>query len=247
MNIEQEAILETVGEGVSMVELPSCYWREAGQLLGRSLAGLDFTKEHAIVLGLARGGVPVAAGVAEELRLPLDTLVVRKLGVPGSPELAMGAAAGGKVQVLDHELIEALAIPANAVSAAAAKAVEEGLWREHYYRAEGCRAVDLHDRTVILVDDGLATGFSMLAAAHHVNGFGAKKAIVAVPVGTEEACSRLKKVTHACICLATPAQFHSVSQWYLDFSQVEDEDVQRILEQHRRRFRPGAEIFSHTN
>jgi len=219
-----------------VIKLPFADRKEAGQLLGRYMADLDF-KDNVIVLGLARGGVPVAAEVAEELHVPLDVVVVRKLGVPGNRELAMGAVAGGRIQVLDEQLIEELGISSNEVSAIGAKAMEEAVWREHYYRAER-PGPELHDWTVILVDDGLATGSSMLAAVHYVNSFRPKKVIAAAPVGTEEAASRLRIFTDACFCLVTPAEFRAVGQWYKDFGQVSDEEVRHIVEQHYRRTGP---------
>jgi putative phosphoribosyl transferase len=218
-----------------MIELPFRNRRDAGQQLGGHLAELHFDLgKKAIVLGLARGGVSVAAEVAALLHLPLDVVVVRKLGFPGQKELAMGAVAGGRIQVLDNGLIEEHRIQSREVEKIAAKAMEEASWREHDYRAERATP-DLHDSTVILVDDGLATGSSMLAAAHYVNSFKPKKVIAAAPVGTEEACSRLKKLSDHCVCLATPKGFHAVGQCYLDFTQVTDDEVRQILEQNDRR------------
>jgi len=218
-----------------MVELPFRDRRDAGQQLGGYLAQLHFDfRKKAIVLGLARGGVSVAAEVAALLHLPLDVLVVRKLGFPGQKELAMGAVAGGRMQVLDNELIEEHRIQSREVEKIAAKAIEEASWRERYYRAERA-APDLHDSTVILVDDGLATGSSMLAAVHHVNSFKPARVIAAAPVGTEEACLRLKNFTDACVCLATPQGFHAVGPCYLDFTQVTDDEVRHILEQNGQR------------
>jgi predicted phosphoribosyltransferase len=214
-----------------MVQLPFRDRRDAGQQLGDSLAQLDFDfKEKTIILGLARGGVAVGAEVAALLHLPLDVVVVRKLGFPGQKELAIGAAAGGQIRVLNKELIEEYGIHSREVETIAGKAIEEASWRELYYRAERA-APDLHDWAVILVDDGLATGSSMLAAVRYVNSFQPKKVIAAAPVGTKEACSRLKNFTDACVCLATPKGFHAVGQCYLDFTQVTDEEVRQILEQ----------------
>ena len=146
----------------------------------------------------------------------------------------MGAVAGGCIQVLANELIEEHQVQSREVEKIAAKAIEEASWRESFYRAERA-APDLHDSTVILVDDGLATGSSMLAAAHYVNSFKPEKVIAAAPVGTEEACSRLKNFTDACVCLATPRGFHAVGQCYQDFTQVTDDEVRRILEQNDQR------------
>jgi putative phosphoribosyl transferase len=221
-----------------VIKLPFADRREAGQILGRRLAEFDLDfKENAIVLGLARGGVSVAAQVAKELRLPLEVVVVRKLGVPGNKELAMGAAAGGRIQVLNKQLIAELKIALTDVEVIATKAMEEADWREQYYRSER-PAVKLHNSTVILVDDGLATGSSMLAAVQHVDSFGPKKVVAAAPVGTQEARSRVRRFTDACVCLATPDEFRAVGRWYVDFGQVSDEEVRRILEDHYRSFGP---------
>ena len=221
-----------------MINLPFADRPQAGHLLGRHLACLNLgLAENAIVLGLARGGVPVAAEVADELHLPLDVVVVRKLGVPHNSEFAMGAVAGGRVQVLDEELIAQLAIPAAGVEQITARAVEEAILRERYYRTE-CSAPDLHGWTVVLVDDGLATGSSMLAAVRYVNSFRPTKVIAVAPVGTEEACSRLKTLTDDCICLAIPDEFRAVGQWYRNFTQVSDDDVRQVLQQHLQRFSP---------
>lgn len=220
------------------MKLPFADRRAAGRDLGQYLKELDFhLNENAIVLGLARGGVMVAAAVAEELRLPLDVVVVRKLGVPTNQELAMGAVAGGRIQVLDEELIAELRVGSEEVERIAAKAMEEAIWREHYYRGERGNP-ELNNCTVILVDDGLATGSSMLAAVHYVNSFRPRKIIAAAPVGTVEACERLKIFTDACFCLATPDEFKAVGRWYVDFDQVSDEAVRQILDQHYRRFGP---------
>lgn len=221
-----------------MIKLPFADRRQAGRLLGCHLADFDLaSRENTIVLGLARGGVAVAAEVAEELGLPLDVVVVRKLGVPRNPELAMGAVAGGRIQVLDEDLIAELQIPSSEVEQIAAKAMEEAMWREHYYRAER-NPPDLHNCIVILVDDGLATGSSMLAAVHYVNSFRPTKVIAAAPVGTDEACSRLKIFTDNSFCLAMPEDFRAVGQWYDDFGQVSDEEVRQILDRHYHRFGP---------
>jgi predicted phosphoribosyltransferase len=221
-----------------MRELPFRDRRQAGQELGSSLAQLDFDlKENSIVLGLARGGVPVAAEVAAALRLPLDVMVVRKLGFPGYNELAIGAVAGGRIRVLDEELIEKHKIAASEVEKIAGAAITEATWRESYYRGDRL-AHALQNWTVILVDDGLATGSSMLAAVHYVNSFGPKKMIAAAPVGTQEACSRLKTVAGACFCLFTPDGFQAVSEWYLNFTQVTDEEVRAILDAQYRQALP---------
>lgn len=224
-----------------MRELPFRDRQQAGQLLGSYLARFDLPFEgNAIVLGLARGGVPVASEVAAELRLPLDVMVVRKLGFPGYNELAIGAVAGGRIRVLDEELIEKHQIASSEVEGIAAVAIAEATWRESYYRGDQ-PAHALQNWTVILIDDGLAAGSSMLAAAHYVNSFGPKKVVAAAPVGTREACSRLKTVVGDCFCLLTPAGFQAVSEWYLNFTQVTDKEVRAILDAQYRRAAPFVE------
>jgi predicted phosphoribosyltransferase len=223
-----------------MRELPFRDRRDAGQKLGLYLAEFDLeSKENAIVLGLARGGVPVAAEVAAQLKLPLDAVVVRKIGFPGHDELAIGAVAGGHIQTLDEELIEKHKIAFSEVEKIAAEAIEEATRREHYYRAERA-AAELHNWTVILVDDGLATGSSMLAAVRYVNSFQPRKTIAAAPVGTADACSRLKMFTDGCFCLSTPEGFQAVSEWYRNFTQVTDEEVREILDGQYRRIATPA-------
>jgi predicted phosphoribosyltransferase len=216
-----------------MTQLPFNDRRQAGQSLGNYLASVPSgLGENSIVLGLARGGVPVAAEVAQKLQLPLDVLVVRKLGVPGHEELAMGAVAGGRVQVLDRTLITDLAISANEVEKTAANAIEEARRQEAYYRSDH-EAPNLRRQTVILVDDGLATGSSMLAAVHYVNSFQPTRVIAAAPVGTGEAVSRLRRFADDCFCLTVPDEFGAVGRWYRNFDQVSDEEVRNLLEHHR--------------
>ena len=222
-----------------MIELPFRDRCDAGQQLGSYLAQHHFDLgKKAIVLGLARGGVSVAAEVAALLHLPLDVVVVRRLGFPGQKELAMGAVAGGRIQVLDNGLIEEHQIQSREVAEDCRQSDERVNWREHDYRAERATP-DLHDSTVILVDDGLATGFSMLAAVHYVNSFKPKKVIAAVRVGTDELLTSVKLSDH-CVCLATPKGFHAVGQCYLEFTQVTDDEVRQILEEERSAQRAGA-------
>jgi predicted phosphoribosyltransferase len=169
----------------------------------------------------------VGAEVAETLKAPLDVIVVRKLGVPWQPELAMGAIAGG-TPVLDHALIRELQISAEEVEAVVARETREMERRERLYRG-GRPAPALRDRTVVLVDDGLATGSTMVAAVRHVRGLHAHRLIVAVPVASSEACVRLSAEADECICLAAPEPFCAVGEWYADFRQVSDIEVQQIL------------------
>lgn len=195
-------------------------------MLGAELARRNLTG-NTVVLALPRGGVPVGAEVAETLKAPLDVIVVRKLGVPWQPELAMGAIAGG-TPVLDHALIRELQISAEEVEAVVARETREMERRERLYRG-GRPAPALRDRTVVLVDDGLATGSTMVAAVRHVRGLHAHRLIVAVPVASSEACVRLSAEADECICLAAPEPFCAVGEWYADFRQVSDIEVQQIL------------------
>ncbi len=218
-----------------MIQLPFKDRDEAGRLLGAKLATCQFP-ENTIVLGLARGGVGVGFPVAAQLGVPLDIVVVRKVGVPDQPELAMGAIAGGEVQTLDQQLIRYLEVSPAEVQVVIASEKAEAARRERLYR-QGRPAPELQGRTVILVDDGLATGSSMLAAVRYVKSLQPASVVVAVPVGSSQACQQLIKEADDCVCLATPEPFHGVGVWYMDFRQTTDRDVERLLEQSRGRMR----------
>lgn len=212
------------------VELPFRNRLEAGRILGAEVV-LRNLREPRIVLGLTRGGVPVAKGVAEALGAPLDVIVVRKLGVPWQPELAMGAIAGG-VRTLDEHLIQEIGVSETELEKIADREGAEAARRETLFR-HGLRAPDIEGRTVILVDDGLATGSSMLAAIRCVENARPAHVVVAVPVASVQACRRLSGLVSACVCLRTPEPFYAVGAWYDDFAQVSDADVQRLLEESR--------------
>jgi predicted phosphoribosyltransferase len=214
-----------------MTQLPFSDRIEAGRLLGAELARRELPP-NVVVLALPRGGVPVGWEVAKALHAPLDVVVVRKVGVPWQPELAMGAIAGGAIKVLNEELIAHLRVPRQEVNFAVAKQRAEVERREKLYRSDR-PALDLHGRVVLLVDDGLATGSTMLVAARYVRAFKPAKMIIAVPVGSSEACERLKKEADDFLCLATPALFGAVGQWFEDFRQVSDAEVQRLLDESR--------------
>jgi len=209
-----------------MVRLPFQDRAEAGRLLGVELASRKLATDT-IVLALPRGGLPVGAEVAEALKAPLDVVVVRKVGVPWQPELAMGAIAGD-TRVLDNRLIRDLGISIGEVNAVIARESEEMRRREELYRS-GLPAPDLRGRTVVLVDDGLATGSTMVAAARHVRSLQPQRLIIAVPVASAQACGRLRREADECICLAMPEPFFAVGEWYIDFGQVTDFEVQEIL------------------
>jgi predicted phosphoribosyltransferase len=201
--------------------------QDAGRQLGRELsrlAGLD----DVIVLGLPRGGVPVAAEVAEALRAPLDVFVVRKLGVPGQEELAMGALATGGVRVLNTEVVTALGIELSTIDAVAQREQEELERREHLYRGNR-PPLALEGKTVILIDDGLATGSTMRAAAAALRQQKPAKIIVAVPVAAKATCRQLAGEVDQIVCLQTPDAFYAVGQWYANFGQTSDEEVRDLL------------------
>jgi len=217
------------------VHLPFRDRLEAGRLLGAEVAEHNLP-EPRIVLGLTRGGVPVARGVAAALGAPLDVVVVRKLGVPWQPELAMGAIAGG-VRTLDEHMIQQIGVAETELEAIVDRETAEAERREKLFR-QGRPAPDLEGHTVILVDDGLATGSSMLAAIRYVDNTRPARVVIAVPVGSVQACRHLKGIAADCICLAMPEPFYAVGAWYDDFAQVSDADVQRFLEESRRRAYP---------
>jgi len=202
---------------------------EAGRLLAEKLvqyAGCD----DVIVLGLPRGGVPVAYEVAKRLGAPLDVFIVRKLGVPGFEELAAGAIASGGVRVFNDDVMRAIPHADETIEAVTARETAELERREHEYR-DGRPAPELRDRVVILIDDGLATGATMRAAVKALRQSGATKIVVAVPVGPPETCREIEEEADETICLSTPDFFQAVGQYYEDFSQTSDDDVRELLNQ----------------
>lgn len=210
-----------------MLELPFRDRAEAGRLLGGELAGRNLPKDS-IVLALPRGGVPVAFEVSRALGVPLDVMVVRKLGVPWQPELAMGAIASGGVRILDQELIRQEGISQEQVEAIAAREEQEAKRREQLYR-ESRPALELRNRTVILVDDGLATGSTMLAAVKCVKSLQPSAVIIAVPVASHHAYAHLRRAVAECVSLALPEPFGAVGEWYRDFRQTSDAEVRELL------------------
>ena len=203
--------------------------REAGRELGRLLTRAVKPGE-AIVLALPRGGVPVAYEIARALDIPLDVFLVRKLGTPGHPELAMGAIASGGIRVLNDEVVQALNIPQQQIDAVAAQEQRELERRDAAYR-QGRSLPELTNRSVILVDDGLATGSTMKAAVQAVKQQQPKRIIVAVPVGALETCRMLGDMADEVICARTPQPFSAVGQWYRDFTQTSDDEVMSLLEE----------------
>jgi predicted phosphoribosyltransferase len=181
-----------------------------------------------IVLGLPRGGVPVAAEVADALGAPLDVLVVRKLGVPGHVELAFGAIASGGARVINPDVLAVAALSDAAVAAVIAAETRELTRREQRYRG-ACPPLPLRGRTAVVVDDGLATGATMRAAVRALRELGAARVIAAAPVGSEEACALLARDADVVVCPTVPRRFHAVGAWYADFAPVSDEAVAALL------------------
>jgi len=201
--------------------------RHAGRVLAQVLAGYA-NRSDVFVLALPRGGVPVAYEVADVLHAPLDVLVVRKLGVPGHEEYAMGALASGGVRVLNDEVVQRLGISDAAVDAVTRHEQRELERRERLYRG-GRPLPDMRGRTVILVDDGLATGSTMLAAVRALRAQQPARIVVAVPTAAAETCVQLRSEADEVVCATTPEPFGAVGMWYDDFSQTSDEEVRELL------------------
>jgi predicted phosphoribosyltransferase len=203
--------------------------RDAGRRLVRKLE--EYTHDpDALVLALPRGGVPVAYEVAHALHAPLDLFLVRKLGVPGQEELAMGAIATGGVRVLNEDVVRVLDIPDELIDAVAQKEERELRRRERAYRGDR-QPPRVRGRTVILVDDGLATGSTMRAAVAALRQQHPARLVVAVPVAAAATCAELKAEVDDVVCAVTPEPFHAVGMWYRDFSQTTDEEVHELLTQ----------------
>ena len=200
----------------------------AGQRLAKDLKQYA-NRPDVIVLALPRGGVPVAYHVARELNAPLDVWLVRKLGVPGREELAMGAIASGGTRILNEEVVKMLSLPEEDINRVAAKEQRELERREKAYRGDR-PPQELSDRTVILVDDGLATGASMHAAAVALRQHNPKQIIAAVPVSAPETCNELQVEVDEIICSETPKPFLAVGLWYDKFDQTTDQEVRDLLE-----------------
>ena len=201
---------------------------EAGQRLAENL-GAYAGRDDVLVLALPRGGVPVAYEVAKALKAPLDIFLVRKLGVPGHEELAMGAISTGKVRVLNHDVVRQLRIPEHVIDAVAQKEERELTRRERLYR--GNRSpLEVRDKRVILVDDGLATGSSMYAAVKALRQRAPARVVVAVPAAAPATCEAFQKVVDEIVCAVTPEPFYAVGTWYDDFTQTTDDEVHNLLE-----------------
>jgi putative phosphoribosyl transferase len=200
---------------------------EAGRLLADLLQDYG-RRDDVIVLALPRGGVPVGVEVAKALDAPLDVFVVRKLGAPGHEELAMGAIASGGLLVLDQRVIDGLGIGEEQIERAADAELRELARREAAYRGDR-GPPEVEGKTVILVDDGLATGATMRAAALAVQQWKPAKTVVAVPVAAGETCDHFRDVVDEIVCGVLPRPFHAVGLWYDDFSQTSDEEVRELL------------------
>ena len=203
--------------------------RDAGRKLAQKLSAYA-NRSDVVVLALPRGGVPVAYEVALVLNAPLDIFTVRKLGLPGHEELAMGAIATGGARVLNQDIVRTFNIPQGVVEAVAKRELKELERRERVFRGDRVMR-EIHDKTVILIDDGLATGASMQAAIMGLRAKGPARIVAAVPTAAPETCEAFKQKVDEMVCATTPEPFYGVSRWYEDFSQTTDEEVQTLLEE----------------
>lgn len=218
---------------------------EAGSLLASRLPRYA-NRTDVLVLGLPRGGIPVAAEVAKKLHAPLDVFVVRKLGVPGHRELAMGAIASGGIRVLNDSIIFHLRIPEDIIDAVTDEERQELQRREVAYRGDSPRP-DIHGKTVILVDDGIATGSTIRAAVQAVREAQPRRVIIAVPVAPLSTCAELEKIADEVVTLIAPREFYAVGEWYEEFSQTSDEEVTRMLQEARGRSEHAAAEWDATS
>jgi putative phosphoribosyl transferase len=200
---------------------------EAGSLLASRLTQFA-GRPNARILALPRGGVPVAFEIAQALKLLLDVFVVRKLGVPGQEELAMGAVASGNVRIVQAQVVQALRIPQSVIEAVADEEIREIARRERAFRGDR-PSPEIRDHTIILVDDGLATGSTMRAAVAALKLQRPERIVVAVPVAASETCNQLRSEVDEIICLRTPSLFYAVGLWYEYFPQLTDEEVRTLL------------------
>ncbi|MBV8728089.1 MAG: phosphoribosyltransferase [Candidatus Eremiobacteraeota bacterium] len=200
---------------------------EAGRILAGRLTAYA-GRDDVAVLGLPRGGVPVAAEAARALQAPLDVFIVRKIGAPQQPELALGAIASGDVQVVNWYAVDALHISEGTFNAIVARERAEIARREREYR-DGRALPPLDGKTVILIDDGLATGATMLAAVQALRQLAPARIVVAVPVAAADTCAELRRDVDEIVCAATPEPFYGVGMWYQDFTQTSDTEVRQLL------------------
>ncbi|SHM23934.1 phosphoribosyltransferase [Rhizobacter sp. OV335] len=202
--------------------------RDAGQVLARRLSAYR-ARPDTLVLALPRGGVPVGHAVAQALGLPLDVFVVRKLGVPGHGEFAMGAIASGGVRVMNGDVVRMLGIAAAQIEVVAQAEALELARREQLYR-DARPALVIAQRTVLLVDDGIATGATMRAAARALRAMNPARIVIAVPTGARSTCHALRREADEVVCATTPEPFRAVGCWYEDFAQTSDEEVRSLLQ-----------------
>lgn len=203
---------------------------DAGRRLGEQLVGL--AGEAPVVVGLPRGGVPVAAEIAERIGAPLDVILVRKVGAPGRAELAAGAVGEDGVTVQNLAVLDGLGLSWEDDLGDQVEWERAEVVRRAETLRRGRSRVDLHGRTVIVVDDGIATGSTVVAAMRVVRGMGAKKVVLAVPVAPPDALRRMEELADEVVCLLAPARFLAVGQWFHDFRQVSDEEVRVLLKSH---------------
>jgi predicted phosphoribosyltransferase len=207
---------------------------DAGQQLAQKLNAYA-GRNDVVVLALPRGGVPVAYAVAQALQAPLDVFLVRKLGLPGHEELAMGAIASGGVRILNREVIDAMRIPGEVIDAMIHREQQELARREQLYRDDN-PSPSLQDQVAILVDDGLATGASMAAAVTALRAHEPDEIVVAVPIAAAESCEQFAQRVDRMVCLETPTPFFGVGLWYENFTQVRDDEVRNLLTRAAERF-----------
>ncbi len=205
--------------------------REAGRRLAAALEGFA-GRDDVIVLGLPRGGVVVAFEVARALKAPLDVYLVRKLGVPGHEELALGAISSGGVTILNQDVVQATRASKDEIEAIAQREQTVLERREQLYRGHS-RPLDLAGKTVIVIDDGLATGATMRTAIRSIRGHAPARIVVAVPVAPPDTCVLLSKEADEAVCLLTPEPFFAIGSWYLDFAQTSDDEVVDLLKEAR--------------
>lgn len=203
--------------------------RDAGKKLAQKLSAYA-GQPGTLILALPRGGVPVAYEVAQALSAPLDVFIVRKLGLPGREELAMGAVASGGVRVLNGDIIRMLSIPEEVINIVAKRELQELQRREKLYRKDR-PSPEVRDRTILLIDDGLATGASMRAAIAGLRAQHPARIVVAVPAAAPDVCEAFRSEVDEIVCAITPEPFYGVGRWYEDFSQVTDEEVRMLLEE----------------
>lgn len=211
--------------------------RDAGKKLAQKLSAYA-GQPGTLILALPRGGVPVAYEVAQALSAPLDVFIVRKLGLPGREELAMGAVASGGVRVLNGDIIRMLSIPEEVINIVAKRELQELQRREKLYRKDR-PSPEVRDRTILLIDDGLATGASMRAAIAGLRAQHPARIVVAVPAAAPDVCEAFRSEVDEIVCAITPEPFYGVGRWYEDFSQVTDEEVRILLEEANRQYLYG--------